>query len=106
MVKITFVPPSGPARTLDAPEGASLMQVAVQNQIPGIDAECGGACACATCHVYLAEPWRTKVPPPAAVESAMLDFVEEAVPGSRLACQIKLDPALDGLTVHLPRRQS
>lgn len=106
MARVTFIEHKGQSHTFDAPAGASVMQVAVQNQTPGIDAECGGACSCATCHVYVDEAWRAKVPPPSPLESAMLDFVEELQAGSRLGCQIKLDESLDGLVVRLPRRQA
>lgn len=106
MAKVTFIQHKGQSQTFEAPTGASVMQVAVRHQTPGIDAECGGACSCATCHVYVDEAWRAKLPPPSPVESAMLDFVEELQAGSRLGCQIKLDETLDGLVVRLPRRQA
>lgn len=106
MTKVTFIQPSGQSRTLEASDGDSVMQVAVRHQLPGIDAECGGACSCATCHVYVDEAWLAKLAPPSEVETAMLDFVEALASGSRLGCQIKLTDALDGLVVRLPRRQA
>ena len=80
------------------------MQVAVDNNIPGIDAQCGGACACATCHIYVRAEWRKHMPAPDDLEAGMLDFSEDEVrPTSRLACQIKITPELDGLIVDLPK---
>lgn len=86
--------------------GVSLMKAALQNDIDGIAADCGGSMTCATCHVYLRDPWAARVPPPAADELAFLDFVaDERRPHSRLSCQIELTPELDGLEVELPSRQ-
>ncbi len=106
MPKITFIDASGTARTLDASSGQTLMEAAIQNAIPGIDAECGGACACATCHVYVAEDWQSATGKAAPMEEDMLDFAFEVRDTSRLSCQIKLTDALDGLTVHTPKRQA
>ena len=105
MVAITVVEVSGTAHQVEAQEGSTAMEAAVRNGVPGIDAECGGACACATCHVYVDEAWRTKVGEPSPMEEDMLDFASEVAPNSRLSCQIKLTAALDGLVLRLPERQ-
>ncbi len=105
MVKITYIDASGTARTVEAEEGSTVMENAVRNGIPGIEAECGGACACATCHVYVDEAWREKTGDASAMEESMLDFAEEVQPNSRLSCQIRVSDALDGLVVRLPENQ-
>ena len=84
----------------------TLMEVAIKHQVPGIDAECGGACSCATCHVYVEPEWMEAVGQPASMEEDMLDFAFDVRPNSRLSCQIKISDALDGLRVHTPSRQS
>jgi ferredoxin, 2Fe-2S len=105
MAKITFIDPEGTARTVDAEEGSTVMENAVRNGIPGIEAECGGACACATCHVYVAEEWKDTVGEPEPMEEDMLDFAYDVRPNSRLSCQIRVKLELDGLVVHTPTRQ-
>ena len=105
MVQITFIDHSGQSRTLAADIGATVMEVAMKNSIPGIEAECGGACACATCHVYVADAWKDRLPKAQSMEEDMLDFAFDVRPNSRLACQIKLSPELDGLVVETPERQ-
>ena len=105
MPKITYIDASGTARTVDAEIGATVMETAIRNGIPGIEAECGGACACATCHVYVAPEWTEIVGKPEQMEEDMLDFAFEVRPNSRLSCQIKVTPALDGLVVTTPARQ-
>ncbi len=105
MVKITFVDAGGTARSVEAEVGSTVMENAIRNDIPGIEAECGGACACATCHVYVAEEWREAVGEPQAMEEDMLDFASDVRPNSRLSCQIRVKPELDGLVVHTPERQ-
>lgn len=105
MAKITYVEHRGASHQIDAPLGLSVMEVAVKNRVPGIDADCGGAAACATCHVYVDEAWLPKTGPRTAMESAMLEFAEGVSSNSRLACQIKLSPELDGLIVRLPASQ-
>lgn len=105
MPRITFVSFDGASRTVEAPVGATAMEVAVKNLVPGIDAECGGACACATCHVYVDEAWQEAVGEPAPMEEDMLDYAFDMRPSSRLSCQIKLTAALDGLILHTPERQ-
>lgn len=105
MVKITFIQPDGQAQTVEAEPGLTVMEAAKMNNIPGIEAECGGACACATCHVYVDENWRAKTGKPSDMEEDMLDFAFDVRPTSRLSCQIKMSADLDGLVVHLPERQ-
>jgi len=106
MPRVTYLLPDGSARTCDLAEGASVMDGALDNAIPGIQAQCGGASLCATCHCYLAVDWRSRVPAPEPWESEMLAYVWEPRPGSRLACQLRLSAALDGLTVEIPARQA
>ncbi len=106
MVKITYVDADGTARTVEAEEGSTVMENAVRNGIPGIEAECGGACACATCHVYVAEEWREAVGEPEPMEEDMLDFAFDVRPNSRLSCQIRVRATLDGLVVHTPSQQA
>lgn len=106
MPRVTFVDPAGAEHNVEGENGQSLMQVAKNNDIDGIVAECGGSCACATCHVYVGEAWRDVVGGPSADESDMLDFAYERRPESRLSCQIRLRPELDGLVVQVPERQN
>lgn len=106
MTSVTFIDAQGAARTVAADDGATLMETAVRNAIPGIEAECGGACACATCHVYVDEGWQDHLPPPQSMEEDMLDFAYDVRPNSRLACQIRIRPELDGLVVTTPERQA
>ena len=106
MVKVTYVEYSGTHKTIDVPEGWSLMQGAAANGIASIEAECGGSCACATCHVYVEESWLPKLAPALANETDMLDSVAaELRATSRLSCQIKVSSALDGIIVHIPESQ-
>ncbi|MFG1295935.1 2Fe-2S iron-sulfur cluster-binding protein [Xanthobacter variabilis] len=105
MVAITFIEFNGTSHQVDAPEGATAMEAAVRNGVPGIVAECGGACACATCHVYVEDAWREKVGEPSEMEEGMLDFASDVQPNSRLSCQIKLTAELDGLVLRLPENQ-
>lgn len=105
MTQLTIVAFDGTRFDLDAADGSTVMENAVRNSVPGIDAECGGACACATCHVYVDEAWVEKTGGPAPMEEDMLDFATDVRPNSRLSCQIKIGPALDGLVVHVPERQ-
>ncbi|MEZ2219384.1 2Fe-2S iron-sulfur cluster-binding protein [Rhizobium sp. RCC_161_2] len=106
MTKLTIVAFDGTRFDLNADEGSTVMENAVRNSVPGIDAECGGACACATCHVYVDDDWVEKVGGPQPMEEDMLDFAFDVRPSSRLSCQIKLTQALDGLVVHVPERQA
>jgi ferredoxin, 2Fe-2S len=106
MVKVTFIDSDGTSRTVDAEIGSTLMETAIKNGIPGIEAECGGACACATCHVYIDEQWRSKTGESSPMEADMLDFGYDVRPESRLSCQIKISDDLDGMTVRTPSRQA
>jgi len=105
MPKIKYIEHNGKEHEVDVPEGWSVMEGAVKNLIPGIDADCGGACACATCHVYVQEPWLAKLGPKQDMEETMLDFAQDLEPNSRLSCQIKVTKELDGFTVKMPRSQ-
>ena len=106
MVKITFIEHTGEKRTVEAEAGATVMETAIRNMVPGIEAECGGACACATCHVYVDEAWREKVGQPTPMEEDMLDFGYDVRENSRLSCQIRVTQELDGLVVMTPERQA
>ena len=105
MAKITFIQPDGSKQTVEAAAGVTVMEAAKLNLIDGIEAECGGACACATCHVYVAEAWGEKAGKPSAMEEDMLDFAFDVRETSRLSCQIKVSDDLDGLEVHVPEKQ-
>ena len=105
MPKVTFIDPSGTRHEIEGDAGATLMEVAVKNLVPGIEAECGGALACATCHVYVDEAWREAVGGPSEMEEDMLDFAYDVRPNSRLSCQVKMTPELDGLVVNVPEQQ-
>ncbi|MBB4103525.1 2Fe-2S iron-sulfur cluster-binding protein [Allorhizobium borbori] len=106
MTKLTIVAFDGQRFEIDAADGSTVMENAVRNSVPGIEAECGGACACATCHVYVDDAWTAKVGEPEPMEEDMLDFAVDVRPTSRLSCQIKIAPDLDGLVVHVPERQA
>jgi 2Fe-2S ferredoxin len=105
MAKITYIEHDGREHSVDVKNGLSVMEGAIRNNVPGIDADCGGACACATCHVYVDPAWTDKVGPASAMEESMLDFAEGVEANSRLSCQIKVAEALDGLIVRLPESQ-
>jgi ferredoxin, 2Fe-2S len=105
MPRITYIEHDGTAHIVDVPVGWSVMEGAVRNLVPGIDADCGGACACATCHVYVDPGWLDKLPPREELESAMLDFAPAPRSNSRLSCQIRMTQALDGLVVETPESQ-
>ena len=105
MVKINFIDHTGETRSVEAETGSTVMEAAIRNAIPGILAECGGACACATSHVYVDESWKEKVGDPSPMEEDMLDFAFDVRPNSRLSCQIKVRDELDGLVVRIPERQ-
>lgn len=106
MVDVTLIDTSGLNRTLQVPEGQSLMQAAVSAGVRGIVGECGGSAMCATCHVYVDETFADRLPAPLETELEMLECTaSERLPNSRLGCQIKLSAALDGLVVRLPERQ-
>jgi ferredoxin, 2Fe-2S len=105
MPKITFIEFSGTEHRVDAEVGLSIMQAAVNNLVPGIIADCGGNCACATCHVYIGEPWRSRTNPPSKEEKDMIECALHVEEVSRLSCQVHVTPALDGLIVRLPESQ-
>ncbi len=105
MAKITFIQPDGSSQTVDAEPGLTVMEAAKMNTIEGVEAECGGACACATCHVYVDAAWRDKAGKPSAMEEDMLDFAFDVREESRLCCQIKVSTELDGLVVRIPAKQ-
>jgi 2Fe-2S ferredoxin len=105
MVKIRYIDVEGVERVVDAKVGQSLMEAAVKSAIPGIVAECGGACACGTCRVLVDEAWRAATGEASAMEQEMVAFVEDARADVRLSCQIKITEALDGLVVRTPESQ-
>jgi 2Fe-2S ferredoxin len=106
MPKITFVSQDGTRRTVEAEVGSTVMEAAIKNGVPGIEAECGGACACATCHVYVEETWREATGKAEPMEEDMLDFAFDIRPNSRLSCQIKVSEKIDGLVVNVPTKQA
>jgi ferredoxin, 2Fe-2S len=105
MVKLTYIEFDGTVHGAEVPAGLSVMEGAVRNGIPGIDADCGGACSCGTCHVRVDPAWIGRVGPPGPDEAEMLELAIEPGPASRLSCQIRARPELDGLVVHMPRSQ-
>ena len=105
MPKITYIEQNGKSHVVEVPNGLSVMEGAVQNNIPGIDADCGGSCACATCHVYVDEKWFSKLPNKEDAEEDMLDMAFEPNKSSRLTCQITVIDDLDGLVVKMPSKQ-
>lgn len=105
MSTIIFIEHDGTRHEVDATEGISVMENAVQNGVPGIDADCGGQCSCATCHVYVDPSWFPKTGAPNDMEESMLDLNPERQDTSRLSCQIQFTPELDGLTVTVPEFQ-
>ena len=106
MPKITYIEHNEKKHTIDVPNGLSVMEGAVQNDIPGIDADCGGSCACATCHVYVDEKWFNKIPKKIDSEQDMLDMAFGPNKFSRLACQITVTEELEGLVVKMPSKQT
>ena len=105
MTKLSFITYDGKIHEVQAEDGSTLMEAATRNDVPGIEADCGGACACGTCHVYVEPEWQDASGLPNENEAAMLEFANDPQPNSRLACQIKISPALDGLTVRVPASQ-
>ncbi len=105
MPKIVYIEHNGTEHAIEVKTGLSVMEGAVNNGIPGIDADCGGACACATCHVHVDPEWFAKLTPPDALEASMIDFATGSDGFSRMSCQIKVSEALDGLVVRLPESQ-
>ncbi len=106
MPTVVYITHTGARHEVQAPLNKSLMQVALDHNVPGILGDCGGACSCATCHGFVDERWTEVLPPPSETETFMLDAVTDRRPTSRLCCQIKLSTALDGVVVHLPAEQS
>ncbi len=105
MPTITYIEHNGTEHTVDVATGLTVMEGAVNNNIPGIDADCGGACACSTCHAYVNPDWVGKLPAREDMEEDMLDFAYEPNERSRLTCQLKVTPELDGLLVQMPEKQ-
>lgn len=106
MTKITYIAHDGTKFVVDAENGTTVMENAVKNNVPGIEAECGGACACATCHIYIDKQWTEKIGKPENMEEDMLDFAYEVKPESRLSCQIKVSDDINGLIVKVPEKQA
>jgi len=105
MPTITYIDHDGTERPIEAKNGETVMETAIKNSVPGIDADCGGACACATCHVYVDQAFMDKVGQPEEMEQSMLDFAENVQENSRLSCQIQITDELDGLKVTTPESQ-
>jgi 2Fe-2S ferredoxin len=105
MAKIVFEEPDGKEHAVDIANGQSIMEGAVRDAVAGIDADCGGACSCATCMVYVAEEWRDRLPTKDSTEQAMLEFCPHVDESSRLSCQIQVTDALDGLRLKVPSSQ-
>ncbi len=106
MARITYIEFNGTPHEVEVPAGLTVMEGARDNNIPGIEADCGGACACSTCHVYVDDAWVDRLPPRDSMEQDMLDFAWSPDPvRSRLTCQLKVSPALDGLVVRMPEKQ-
>jgi 2Fe-2S ferredoxin len=106
MTKVTYQDLKGNSKTIEIENGLSVMEGAIQNEIPGIDADCGGAMACATCHVYVKDEWFNKIPKAEEAEVDMIDMAYEPKKNSRLSCQIIVNDELDGLVVTTPEKQS
>ena len=105
MAKITYIEFNGEGHSVEAGSGESVMSAAIRNMVPGIDADCGGACSCGTCHVFVDEPWLSIVGPPGEFEEPMLDLNPDRAANSRLSCQIAVTDELDGLVVRIPEFQ-
>ena len=106
MAKITYIEHSGKSHTVEVQNGLTIMEGAVQNNVPGIDADCGGSMACATCHVYVKEEWFNKLPKKEDGEEDMLDMAYEPNKFSRLSCQLTVSDELEGIIVNLPEKQA
>lgn len=105
MPKIIFVQPDGNRQTIDAADGQTIMEAATTNLVPGIVADCGGGCSCATCHVYVDPDWVARLTPADEIEEAMLEGAIDPNERSRLSCQLRMSEALDGIVVHVPAAQ-
>ncbi|EEA02648.1 ferredoxin [Burkholderia sp. H160] len=106
MPTVTFIEHNGTEHVIETESGQLLMQVAINHQIPGILADCGGSVTCGTCHCYVSDAWADKLEPPGEDEAMMLDGILHTLPTSRLTCQIRVEPELDGLVVRLPESQT
>ncbi|MFN3225364.1 MAG: 2Fe-2S iron-sulfur cluster-binding protein [Hyphomicrobiales bacterium] len=106
MIKITFIEHNGTQHEVEAQEGSTVMEAAVMNGVPGIEASCGGACACATCHVYVEPAWKETTGSPEVMEEDMLDLAYDVRDESRLSCQLRVTPAFNGLIVRVPEFQA
>ncbi|MCI4666237.1 MAG: 2Fe-2S iron-sulfur cluster-binding protein [Neomegalonema sp.] len=106
MAKITYIEHGGAEHVVDVAEGSTVMEGARDNNIPGIDADCGGACACSTCHVYVDEAWAAKLAEIQPMEEDMLDFAWERKDNSRLSCQLTVTAEMDGLILRMPEKQA
>ena len=106
MSKITYIDQKGESKTIDVENGLTVMEGAIQNNIPGIDADCGGSMACATCHVYVEDSWLNKIPQAEDAENDMIDMAYNPKKNSRLSCQIIVSEELDGLIVTTPEKQT
>ncbi len=105
MIKLNYIEHDGTSHTVEVEEGMNLMEGATLNMVPGIEGMCGGICSCATCHCYLPEEWRDRIPEAAEGEQAMLEGVAERRPNSRLGCQVRITRELDGLNIRMPKTQ-
>lgn len=105
MTQINFITAEGQSLQFDAQDGMSVMEVAVAHNVPGINADCGGACACATCHVYIDAAWMDKLPQKTELEQKMLEFAVAVMPQSRLSCRLTVDARIDGLLLSIPASQ-
>lgn len=105
MTHVVFIDPTGLAHEVEAPAGRSLMQIAVDHSVPGLLGDCGGACSCATCHGYIDPRWAAELPPRSETEAFMLEGVPDPRENSRLCCQIRMRPELEGIVVQLPDEQ-
>ena len=105
MPSVTYIQADGSESTCEVGVGVSVLDGALDNGIGGFIGQCGGAATCGTCHCYIEPPWRARLPPAAGNEADLLPFLDDVLPGSRLACQIRVDDTLDGLEVHLPAKQ-
>lgn len=105
MPKVTFIEKNGTRHEVNIPEGITLMQGAISNMVPGIEGDCGGLCACATCHVFIQEPWKSQCGDKEELEENILDFAYDVNEDSRLSCQVEVSSALEGIEVYLPDRQ-
>ena len=105
MPRITYIAFDGTKHVVEATAGDSLMEAAVKNEVPGIDADCGGGCACATCHVYVDDAWRAQTGEPNVMETSMLQLAEAVADNSRLSCQIPLNESHEGMIIRMPESQ-